>query len=239
MKTDFLHLLLHKFILGLIFILGFTKSDPDPLQDYCIASSFTTENSQDGFFCNCVPCIDPAQAKPSDFATSALSKPGDTQNQSGFNVSVTTVSNLPGLNTLGLSMARIDIGPDGLVPLHSHPRATELTIVLKGSIRVGFVDTSSREFSTELRAGDSFVFPKGLLHYLYNSDSDDAAVTVSGFSSQNPGLQMASSAAAVATNPELLPARFLKNRLWANSCPGFLVDDQIEKTLFLEGKMFF
>lgn len=200
MQTDCLLIPLHKFILGLIFILGFTKSDPDPLQDYCIASISKIENSQGGddddFFCNGVPCIDPAKAKPSHFATSALSKPGDTQNQDGSNSSATTISNLPGLNTLGLSLARIDFGPDGLVPLHRHPRATELTIVLKGSLRVGFVDTSNREFIAELRAGDSFVFPKGLLHYLYNPDAENAAAAVSGFSSQNPGVQMASVAAA-------------------------------------------
>ncbi|KAI5679132.1 hypothetical protein M9H77_10082 [Catharanthus roseus] len=214
MNTIIFTSILLQLFLGLIFIImGFTESDPDPLQDYCISSS---QNSQHDFFFNGAPCINPSQAMASHFATSALSKPGNTQNQFGFNATLTNLVNLPGLNTLGLAMARVDIGPDGLVPPHSHPRASELTILLKGSLRVGFIDTSNRLFIAEIKSGDCFVFPKGLIHYLYNTDKDNTAVVIAGLSSQNPGVQMPSATAAtIATKPELL-IEVSKKIFWTN-----------------------
>ncbi|KAB1207828.1 Germin-like protein subfamily 1 member 1 [Morella rubra] len=178
-------------LLGLALILGLAKPDPDALQDYCIA-----DNRRPGsIFTNDVPCIDPARANSSYFATSALSRPGNTgSNQYGSNVTLVNTVNLPGLNTMGLTMARIDIAADGIVPLHSHPRASEVTICLKGELTVGFMDTSNRQYTEKLRPGDSFVFPKGLVHFIYNRDGKRPAVAVSGFNSQDPGTQLASMA---------------------------------------------
>ncbi|KAL8518893.1 hypothetical protein ACS0TY_010016 [Phlomoides rotata] len=73
-------------------------------------------------------------------------------NQFDFNVTLTNTNNLPGLNTFGLAMARIDIAPNGLVPPHSHPRASELTILLQGSLLVGFVDTWNNLHTQRLRS---------------------------------------------------------------------------------------
>lgn len=187
-------LLLH-FFLGLSFQLGFVKPDSEPLHDYCVADT----NASKSFFSNGVICIDPDQTLASHFATLALSEPGD-MNQFRFNVTLTNTNNLPGINTLGLAMARVDIAVNGLVPPHSHPRASELTILLEGSLLVGFVDTANRLYTQRLRPGDSFVFPKGLIHFLYNTHVKIPAVAVSGLSSQNPGAQI-SSIAAFTSNP--------------------------------------
>ncbi|KAL7133189.1 hypothetical protein ABFS83_12G123400 [Erythranthe nasuta] len=101
-------------------------------------------------------------------------------------------------------MARIDIAVNGLVPPHSHPRPSEVTILLEGSLLVGFVDTSNRLHTQRLRSGDSFIFPsKGLIHFLYNTHVKIPALAVSGLSSQNPGAQI-SSIAAFTSNP-LIP----------------------------------
>ncbi|KAF3578611.1 hypothetical protein DY000_02033939 [Brassica cretica] len=43
----------------------------------------------------------------------------------GSNVTAVNVNNLPGLNTLGISLVRIDYGVNGQNPPHTHPRATE------------------------------------------------------------------------------------------------------------------
>lgn len=59
---------------------------------------------------------------------------------------------------------------------------------------MGFVDTSNRLFTENLRPGDSFVFPKGLIHFLYNVDSTIPALAISGLSSQSPGAQIGSTA---------------------------------------------
>ncbi|KAL6983593.1 Germin-like protein subfamily 1 member 1, partial [Sarracenia purpurea var. burkii] len=177
--------------------LGLVKPDPDPLQDYCIADTKTP--SESSIFMNGAPCIDPARASSSHFATSALSKRGNTSNPFGFNVILTNTVNLPGLNTQGLTMARVDLAANGVVPPHSHPRASEVTICLQGSLLVGFVNTSYHLYTQQLRPGDSFVFPKGLIHFLYNVDPVNPALAVSGLSSQNPGAQIAALAAFAST----------------------------------------
>ncbi|XP_049404410.1 germin-like protein subfamily 1 member 1 [Solanum stenotomum] len=180
----------------LVVLLGWVGSDPDPLQDYCVA-----DTKKESFY-NGVPCINPQNVDISHFATSALSKAGKIGMVFGFNVTLTTIFNLPGMNTQGLTMARIDIGPNSLVSPHSHPRASEVAILLKGSLLVGFINTSNHLFTQKLRPGDSFVFPKGMIHFLYNTDSKVQALALSGLSSQNPGVQMASPA-AFATGPTM------------------------------------
>lgn len=189
-------LFLHMFLCFVL--LGQVKADPSPLQDYCIAN---TKGPQ-SFFMNGSPCIDPDLGNSSHFTTSALSKPGDTKaNQFGFNVTLTNTVNLPGFNTLGLTMARVDIAANGIVPPHSHPRASEVTLCLKGSILVGFVDTSNKQFTQQLGPGESFVFPKGLVHYLYNIDPNVPALAISGLSCQNPGTQLTSFATFTSKPP--------------------------------------
>ncbi|XWS34888.1 hypothetical protein CRYUN_Cryun21dG0075700 [Craigia yunnanensis] len=196
--------------LGLTLLLGFAKPDPDPLQDYCIA------DTKSPLFLNGASCLNPSLALSSHFTTSALAKPGNTKaNPFGFSVTLTTLANLPGINTMGLTMARVDIAANGLVPPHSHPRASEVTICLQGVLLVGFVDTSNRLFTQQLRPGDSFVFPRGLIHYLYNLDSRHPALAVSGLSSQNPGAQIASRAAFL-SNP-LIPNEILEKAFQISS----------------------
>lgn len=205
-NSSFLHL-----FLSLALLLGLAKPDPDPLQDYCIAD---TKNPPP-FYINGAPCIDPKLAVSSHFTTSVLSKPGNTKdNPFGFNVTLTNTVNLPGLNTLGLTMARVDIAANGLVPPHLHPRASEVTICLKGLLLVGFVDTMNRVFTQQLKPGDSFVFPKSLVHFLYNYDSKAPAVALSGLNSQNPGAQIVSSFSSKSPIPiEILIKGFQMNDL--------------------------
>lgn len=73
-----------------------------------------------------------------------------------------------------------------------HPRASEVTVCLDGVLLVGFVDTSGRVFTQELHPGEAFVFPKGMIHFLYNIDTVSSALAVSGLTSQNPGTQILS-----------------------------------------------
>ncbi|KAI4370797.1 hypothetical protein MLD38_019107 [Melastoma candidum] len=182
----------YAFLSALALVLCPARPDPDPLQDFCVALSAMHPLS---YFpsINGAPCVNPNLVRTSHFATSALSNPGNPKSNSfGFDVTVTNTSNLPGINTMGLSMARVDIVPHGVVPPHSHPRASEVTVCLEGVIHVGFVDTSNRLFAQILRSGESFVFPKGLIHYMYNIDSTRPALSLSGLNSQNPGVQISS-----------------------------------------------
>ncbi|KAK2636358.1 hypothetical protein Ddye_031150 [Dipteronia dyeriana] len=170
-----------------IILLSMVEAEPDPLQDYCVA------DTKSPFFINGALCINPKFVVSSHFATSALAIRGKTSgNMFGSNVTLTNTANLPGLNTMGLTLARIDIAGNGIVPPHSHPRASEVTICLDGTLLVGFVDTSGRLFTQQLRPGESFVFPNGLIHFLFNLDSFKPALALSGLNSQNPGAQIAS-----------------------------------------------
>ncbi|PQQ05239.1 germin-like protein subfamily 1 member 11 isoform X2 [Prunus yedoensis var. nudiflora] len=113
---------------------------------------------------NLLFCKDPKLVNANDFFFSGLQNPRNTQNPLGSNVTAVNVDNLLGLNTLGISLARIDFAPNGLNPPHTHPRATEILVVLEGTLYVGFVTSNgdgNRLFTKVLNKGDVFVFPIG------------------------------------------------------------------------------
>lgn len=156
-------------------------ADFDNLQDTCPS---IPPNKQT-IFINGLQCKNPFNATAQDFKTSELSKPS-SKDIFGASLKIVTAAEFPGLNTLGLSIGRIDIDEDGLVNFHYHPRATEMIFVTKGVLLVGFVDTENNVFQKVVKVGDVFVFPKGLFHFMLNNGFEDAIV-FSVFNSQNPG----------------------------------------------------
>ncbi|KAL2320259.1 hypothetical protein Fmac_029228 [Flemingia macrophylla] len=190
-----------KLVYFLAAILALTSSvvsayDPSPLQDFCVA---VKEN--DGVFVNGKFCKDPKMVKAEDFFLHV--EPGKTDNPLGLAVTPVFVDQLPGLNTLGISLARIDFAPKGLNPPHTHPRATEILIVLEGTLYVGFVSSNqdgNRLFTKVLNKGDVFVFPFGLIHFQLNVGYENA-VAIAGLSSQNPGTITIANALFKATPP--------------------------------------
>ncbi|THF99706.1 hypothetical protein TEA_001108 [Camellia sinensis var. sinensis] len=138
---------------------------------------------------NGLVCKDPKLVQANDFFFSGLHLAGNTSNVVGSKVTPVTVAQLPGLNTLGISMVRIDYAPWGINPPHTHPRATEILTVLEGSLQVGFV-TSNLEnhlITKVLQKGDVFVFPVNLIHFQRNVGYGNA-VAIAALSSQNPGV---------------------------------------------------
>ncbi|KAL3517861.1 hypothetical protein ACH5RR_020451 [Cinchona calisaya] len=164
-------------------------SDPSPLQDFCVAIA----DADASVFVNGKICKDPKLVKPEDFFFSGLNNPRSTSNPLGSNVTLLNVDQILGLNTLGISLARLDFAPYGLNPPHTHPRATEILVVLEGTLLVGFVTSNppmnmkNRLFTKVLNPGDVFVFPEGLIHFQFNNGQTDA-VAFAGLSSQNPGV---------------------------------------------------
>ncbi|KAK3163022.1 hypothetical protein QOZ80_1BG0096620 [Eleusine coracana subsp. coracana] len=120
----------------------------------------------------------------------------------GSTVTWADVEKIPGLNTLGVSMARVDYAPwGGVNPPHVHPRATEMIFVVEGALEVGFITTTTTAnnnnnnnnnkqlfISKIISKGEVFVFPRGLVHF-QRSVGEKAAVAVSAFNSQFPGTQ--------------------------------------------------
>ncbi|KAK4490616.1 hypothetical protein RD792_001304 [Penstemon davidsonii] len=160
-------------------------SDPSPLQDFCVALNASAVP----VFVNGKFCKNPNMVVADDFYFSGLNKPGNTSNAVGSNVTAVNVDNLPGLNTLGISAVRIDYKPNGLNPPHTHPRATEILVVLEGTLFVGFVTSNpgNKLFTKYLNPGDVFVFPEGLIHFQLNVGKTNA-IAFAGLSSQNPGV---------------------------------------------------
>ena len=138
---------------------------------------------------NGLVCKNPNNATAEDFFTSGLNEAGDTSNAVGSNVTLVNVVRIPGLNTLSLSIARIDYAPRGINPPHTHPRATEILTVIKGQLRVGFVTSNpeNRLIAKDLHEGDVYVFPEGLIHFQQNNGEGNA-VAIAALNSQNPGV---------------------------------------------------
>ncbi|XP_068655860.1 putative germin-like protein 2-1 [Aristolochia californica] len=134
-------------------------------------------------------CKDPKLTAANDFLFPGLHRVRPPTSAVGSTVTLVNVNLLPGLNTQGISIARIDYAPYGQNPPHSHPLAAELLIVLEGSLFAGFVTSNpdNRLISKLLRKGDVFVFPVGLIHFQLNM-GNTSAVAFAALTSQNPGV---------------------------------------------------
>ncbi|KAF7818044.1 rhicadhesin receptor-like [Senna tora] len=177
-----------------LLLFTFAKADPDLLQDICVAD-LTSEIKVNGFVCK-----DASKVNASDFFSDILAKPGATNNTFGSLVTGANVQKIPGLNTLGVSLSRIDYAPGGLNPPHTHPRATEMVFVLEGELDVGFITTSNQLISKHIMKGEIFVFPKGLVHFQKNNGEVVASV-IAAFNSQLPGTQSIATTLFAATPP--------------------------------------
>ncbi|XP_071729469.1 putative germin-like protein 2-1 [Rutidosis leptorrhynchoides] len=184
------------FLVALIFSIAIA-GEPGPLQDFCVADT----NSQ--VLVNGFACKNPSTVKAEDFYFSGIRMRGNTSNPVGSKVTPVFVQQLPGLNTLGIAMARVDYEPGGLNPPHFHPRATELLTLIEGTLEVGFVTSNpeNRLITTILHKGDVFVFPMRLVHFQRNIGTT-RALAISGLSSQNPGIVTIANA-VFGSNPDL------------------------------------
>nr|KYP63704.1 Auxin-binding protein ABP20 [Cajanus cajan] len=151
------------------------------VNDFCIAD-LKGPNSPSGY-----QCKPPNTVTVDDFVFSGFVA-GNITNP--FNIALTPafVTEFPGVNGLGISAARLDMGVGGSVPMHSHPGATELLIMAKGKITAGFI-TPSGPYVKKLKPGDVMVFPQGLMHFQVNSGKGKASAVLA-FSSENPSAQL-------------------------------------------------
>ncbi|KAI3955848.1 hypothetical protein MKW98_006208 [Papaver atlanticum] len=173
-------------VLCLTVILFFTLSclsDPDPLQDFCVADLKSTT------IVNGYPCKTVSQVTSSDFFYSGLMNESSTANPLGIGVSAGDVMNFPGVNTLGLSTTRVEFAPNGYIPLGVHPRASEIIFILKGEILIGLISTTNVYYSKVLKVGELSIIPRGLVHFVANAGPGKATI-ISTFNSQLPGTSL-------------------------------------------------
>ncbi|CAN1233710.1 Germin-like protein subfamily 1 member 16 [Linum perenne] len=148
--------------------------DPSILQDFCVAKN------SDAVFVNGLACKNPSLATIDDFTYSGLNFPRNTDNKIGANLTVIDTTVIPGMNTLGISLVRIDLAAEGgLNPPHEHPRASEVLFVA--------TNPAHRLFAKVLHAGDVIVFPVGMIHFQYNIGKTPA-LAFAALGSQNPGI---------------------------------------------------
>ncbi|XP_021814672.1 putative germin-like protein 9-2 [Prunus avium] len=89
----------------------------------------------------------------------------------------------PALNGQSVSYAVLQFPPNTLFPPHTRPDATGLLFLVDGSLEVGLIDTKNNLYTQKLQTGDLFIFPKGLVHYQYNSDPQLPATAIAAFGS--------------------------------------------------------
>ena len=156
---------------------------------------------------NGVPCKDAAAVTADDFFFAGVDRPGGSAASRRYGFKALPVQ-IPGLNTLGASHARVDVPPGAVFPPHYHPRASETAVVLGGAVYFGFVTSypDNRVDAKVLRKGDVFAVPQGLVHFLYNNGTAPAALYAT-LSSQNPGLVLLADALFGAGLPDDLLAK--------------------------------
>ncbi|KAK9911224.1 hypothetical protein M0R45_035145 [Rubus argutus] len=150
-------------------------SDPDILSDYILPQNSTTVNATFFTYTGLRGIFDQA---PETFKTTKAS-----------------MVEFPALNGQSVSYAVLQLPPSTLFPPHTRPDATGLLFLLEGSLEVGLIDTKNVLYTQKLQAGDMFVFPKGLIHYQYNTDPQYPATAIVAFGS--------ASARAVAVPPSV------------------------------------
>ncbi|KAM4083943.1 hypothetical protein ACB094_08G095300 [Castanea mollissima] len=151
----------------------------------------------------------PTVVTADDFLFPRLNIPASTANKVGFNVTLVNVDLLPGLNTLGISLARLDFAPYGLDPPHIHPRASKILVVAEGTLLVGFVTSNPNKLFTKvLNKGDIFAFPIGLIHFQFNIGRTNA-IAFAGLNSQNPEVITIANA-VFGSNPPINPDVLIK-----------------------------
>ncbi|KAI4329087.1 hypothetical protein L6164_021389 [Bauhinia variegata] len=153
------------------------------VQDFCVGD-LKGPDGPAGFSCK-----PPSNLTVDDFVFTGLAKAGNTSNIISAAVTPAFVGQFPGVNGLGLSAARLDLAPGGVIPMHTHPGANELLSVLHGHITAGFIASDNSVYVTTLKKGEIMVFPQGLLHFQINAGKNGALALVT-FSSPNPGLQI-------------------------------------------------
>ncbi|KAI7741251.1 hypothetical protein M8C21_033168 [Ambrosia artemisiifolia] len=175
------------------------------VQDFCVAD-LKGPQTPAGYTCKPAGTV-----TVDDFVSTGLRFAGNTSNIIKAAVTPEFAEQFPGVNGLGISIARLDLAVGGVVPMHTHPGGNELLLVTQGFVQAGFVSSANEVYVKTLEKGDIMVFPQGLLHFQVNAGGV-TAVAFASFSSATPGLQI------------------LDFALFANDLPSKLV----EATTFLD-----
>ncbi|KAG5008909.1 hypothetical protein JHK82_017480 [Glycine max] len=165
-------------ILFIFALLSFT-SHASNVNDFCVAD-LKGPDSPTGYHCK-----PPKTVTSHDFVFHL--GPGNTSNVFKSAITSAFVKDFPAVNGLSLSVARIDIAQGGVVPMHTHPGANEIVMMVAGEINAGFITTDA-VYQNTLKPGDVMVIPQAQIHFLVNSGKGNA-IFYAAYSSANPRVQ--------------------------------------------------
>ncbi|KAF0911530.1 hypothetical protein E2562_011160 [Oryza meyeriana var. granulata] len=149
--------------------------DPDILTDYVIPANSNADNITGDFFTF------------TGFRNATSMNMSMPMPNANFTVTKASMMEFPALNGQSVSYAMLMYPPGSVNPTHTHPRSAELLLVVAGALSVGFVDTTNKLYTQDLSVGDMFVFPKGMVHYQFNS-GNQPAMALSAFGSAAAGV---------------------------------------------------
>ena len=104
-------------------------------KDFCVAD-LKASQGPGGYQCKVAE-----EVVVDDLVFSGLNMAGNFSDIRKSAINIASVDRFPGLNSLGLSMARLDLS--GAIPMQSHPAASEVLLVTQGSICAGFISSAS------------------------------------------------------------------------------------------------
>ncbi|XP_044460556.1 germin-like protein 9-3 [Mangifera indica] len=155
----------------LVFLAVAMGGDPEITADFVVPANYSGNSVVDGNF----------------FTFTGLRNVVNSNYLRTFTVNKVSPANFPALEGQGVSYAFLQFPAGSINPPHSHPRSAELLLLLKGWLNVGFIDTNNKLYEKTLKAGDMFVFPKGLVHYQSNDDPKETSTAISAFGSVDAG----------------------------------------------------
>ncbi|CZR52953.1 related to spherulin 1A precursor [Phialocephala subalpina] len=150
-----------------------------------------------------------------DFAFDFISPPNQNgvQTGEGGTLSIAISRVMPALVGNGMAAGIGFTKPCGFNTPHTHPRATEIAILVKGNMISEFVqETGARKIRNEHKTFSMVLFPQGALHLEFNPDCDEM-IFIAAFNSEDPGVNTPAESlfmldddfSALATGLEFLP----------------------------------
>ncbi|KAK8547276.1 hypothetical protein V6N13_097990 [Hibiscus sabdariffa] len=116
----------------IIFTLAFLFSSCNAL-DFCVGD-LSAPQGPAGYSCKKTEKV-----TVKDFVFSGLRAAGNTSNLSKVTIMPAFSTQFPGVNGLGISVARVDFSVNGRGLMHTHPEAAEVLLVIQGTLCAGFV----------------------------------------------------------------------------------------------------
>ncbi|KAG9248775.1 spherulin-1A [Calycina marina] len=93
----------------------------------------------------------------------------------------------PAMQSTGMTLAMLNLGPCAMLPPHLHPRATNVVVAVEGMTTTYMVEENGARAVTEvLSPGKMTIFPRGSLHTMQNMGCGNATL-VSALDSSDTG----------------------------------------------------